>query len=334
MKMLTKLLTCLAVMCATLSFGAEGAFAQDVSKEEVKRFQKHLEEGGALVEKGEYEDGIIELKRARRIIDHPKISVSIARAYYKWGRCDKAQKEYNKLVARDKLSEDIRKKVAEGLDGMDECVDTGVLAIRCSPEEAVVQIDRSDKQLTCPVETDLQVGKHRITVTADGHKSKTETTVIEVGQTTQLSVSLSPKTPAVKVEKPDVPEKVEPVASPEMVEPAWVGWASWGSIGAGTALVGLGVYNDVLSIERTDKIAEAQQTGDFGYVEELEAEADEAYTRGIIFYSSGAVLLATGITLQVMDFETEAQPQQPYADARPRASIFFTGSGVAGRLEW
>lgn len=311
------------------------AAAQDVSKEEVARFKEHLKEGGALIEKREYEDGIIELKRARRIIDHPKITLSIAAAYARWGRCPKAQQEYTALLARDKLDDELRKKAAAGLQGLDKCVDSGTLVVSCSPEQAEVSIDAREP-IVCPVETDLKVGPHQIEVSAPGYEPSTQTVEIDSDQTTQVSMALRPQvvrdTGGQKQVHP--PEPAEPAGPAEPAEPAWYPWVTYGSLGAGGVLVGAGLLNDIVSVGRTDEIAAAQSNGDRQQLEDLQADADASYTRSILFYSSGAVLLATGVTLHMLEFGPEGEPRWRYSKAAPKASIVFTGTGISTRIEW
>ncbi|WP_168210334.1 PEGA domain-containing protein [Persicimonas caeni] len=319
MSALTRRLCTVVLAGVLLGAGASSAFAQDVSKEELERFQAHLDKGGRLLEKKQYEDAIIELKRARRIIDHPKISLSIAGAYGKWGRCAKARKEYSALLGRKKVDEEILDKASAGIEGLDTCVDTGTLAVSCSPEHAQVSIDGGEA-MACPVRTDLKVGSHKLEVSAGGFKATSETAEIEPDQTTKVSVSLSPIT--VKRQKD---KTVEAPADVEPARPEWQTWASWGGIGLGGALLGAGLVNDAMSVGRADDIAAAQNAGNLTRARQLEADADAAYTRSVIFYSSGAVFLATGLTLQFVDFET---------DAGATTSVGFTATGISTRVDW
>ena len=260
-----------AVLVVGFTLNTTAVEAQEPTKEELQEFRSHLEEGGELLKAEKYEQAIDELERARAIVDHPKISLSIANAYRKSDQCKEAREEYDALSKRGDIDDEMSSKIASGISKLEACKarqDSKMAEVEPEPDpEPEPQLDQA---------------------TTD----------------------------------------VEPTG-----DPGWVSYVSWGAIGLGAGLAVGGVVNDFGSLSRTEELAEAQSAGDTERIAALEDEASRATTRSAILYTSGAVLLTTGVVLKLINFGPE-RTMPSARKAGPTVEAGVTPTGVTTVIRW
>lgn len=294
------------VALAVAAVMAVPAVGGAVEPEELEQFEQHVEKASSHIDAEDYEEGIEELEQAREIIDHPRVSETIADAYKDWGRCSLAEGEYADLMERDDVDAERLEQVEESAKRLEEeCVELAVLHIRCVPEAASLTVD--DQQKSCPFEGDVPVGELEVRADAEDHEPVVETVDVEANDRNEHAVELQP-TPTVD----------------------WIGIGSWSAIGVGAGLLATGGLNDYWSGRRATRIADADRRGAQERVEYLEDRARTARITTVSLYLGGAVLVAAGTAAQFVDVE-----EVLFADDEvPGVSLRFGPSKLTATFRW
>ncbi len=305
----SQIATAAIVLASVAFFTSQPAVAQDLSEEEMASFEAHLSEGGTLLDEEVFDRAIEELDQARQLIDHPRLSVSIAGAYLKWGRCAQAESEYSTLLERDDLDERQQTRSEQGLeDAKNDCVEMATLRVRCEPDDAELQID--GERHDCPFEDDVAVGNYQIEVSAEGFETHSESVAVEANSVADTEIALM------------VQEVDEPSTN-------WVPIASYSAVGAGALMLAGGGFLDYRAGARSTEIAEAQQEGDMARIEELEASASSARTANALLYVGGLSLVAGGVALLILDPGASES-----ANDGSTFSLGLSPTGISTTLRW
>ncbi|MGM0556968.1 MAG: PEGA domain-containing protein [Myxococcota bacterium] len=289
--------------------------AQKPSPEQIQAFEDYVKSGSELLERGEYRDAIADLERARAIIDHPRIVLTIATAYEKWGRCEQASRRYRDLLARDDSGDRIIEKARQRLDGLDTCEQRATLIVDCEPTSANVRIE--GRTYACGKKLDLEVGVREVTVSAQGFATARQKVEVLAGETVRERISLRPE------------RGVDADTSGDDI--AWKRYAGFSAIGVGSALIAGGFFSDVSAVRRGQEILDAQQSADTQRVSELELQARRARTRTAILYGAGAVVAGAGVTLLLIGDDDAAESPQDKAAA---FDLVLTATGADVRVRW
>lgn len=259
------------------------AAAQDVSEEQLEDFERYVAEASQLIDEGDFREGIDRFDRAREIIDHPRLSVAVADAYLEWNRCSQARDRYRQLLDRDDLGEERRDAVETGLaEATDDCTQMADLQIECSPTETTLRIEEAadGPELDCPFDGDVQTGDIEIKAEAPDHVATVETVHVDADGPNRHNIDL--------------------MHVDDDSDLDWAPVATWGTIGVGSALLAGGLVSDYRTGRRIEAAAEARDDGDYERLDELESDADSARTRTAVLYGTGGLLVATGVTLQLI----------------------------------
>ena len=299
------LLSALALLCVGLL--AEPLHAQP-SPEQMEAFKAHVKAGGQSLDSGDYRRAVSELEKARAIVDHPRIELSIAKAYEQWGRCEQAGRHYRRLLERDDVGQPMGAKVRRRLDDLDTCVQTGSLLVACTPSSATLRIDGEPQW--CGQTLDLTVGEKTLVLEADGYVSETETVRVEPAETVRERIELERQ-----------PQKANGPTS-------WRRYAGFGALGLSTALLAGGFFSDTSALQRSEDLLAAQRSGDVEQLAQLENEARRARTRTALLYGFGVVAAGAGVTLLVLD--------QNASESASGASLQLrlNGIGVDAEIRW
>ncbi|MFB6372622.1 MAG: tol-pal system YbgF family protein, partial [Bradymonadaceae bacterium] len=157
--MLSRLLPLAPWLAAVLVVAPFPATGQDVPPEKVEIFEKHVAAGADLYKKQKYHEALEEFRRARQIVDHPKLSYKIGRTLEQLNRCAKARSAYRRYLDYQDLADADRQKAQKRLEGLEDCQPLGHLELQCIPEDARVTIGR--QTFDCPVSVDLEAGTYR-----------------------------------------------------------------------------------------------------------------------------------------------------------------------------
>ena len=298
------------------------ALAQDLSPEEIARFQEHVRLGSELIEAEEFRLGIEQLLFARQMVDHPTISLSIARAYRDWGRCSAAQEEYSNLLERDQLSDDVRGAIARGLRRMPECQELAEVRVFCEPEEALLSI--AGEEHPCPAQLDLPLGEYTLNVSAEGYHSFAETIRFTPNDLLEIHAILTP-----------IPRSAEPFR-PELrtqEEIDYLAFAGIATAAVGAGLLVGGFVVDLGAANRTDEIAMAHSANDRALLQDLEDQARSARLTAGILYGSGLLLVGSGVALHFLYPSLSSRDQAPgHATLRPH--IQWGPTSVSTTWSW
>ncbi|MBA2660694.1 MAG: hypothetical protein H0U74_00240 [Bradymonadaceae bacterium] len=285
------------VFALTMTLMIASSAAQGPNPAEVEAFQAHLARGGQLLEDESYESAINELEQARQIIDHPRISLSIAAAFRAWGRCQQAQAEYQRLAGVENLGDDNQERLDRGLERLDGCVEMAALTVSCESPDTALHIDEA--RVACPYRDELPVGTYAIRALREGYLDYHATASLEPGQTTALEIYMQPT--ALDPPDDEAPSIVTAIEQPP-TEAGWTAYLGYASMAAGGLLIAAGAFSDHGAGDRTSQMLEAHLAADTGRLNELEGEADSARIRTIGLYAGGALLLGTGLVLHFTDF--------------------------------
>lgn len=292
---------------ALVFFTVTSVQAQDLPEEDLKIFERHLSEGGQSLDAGDYESAIDHLDQARELIDHPRLSVSIAGAYLAWQRCSNAEREYEQLLERDDIGDDQRGRVEQGLaEAREDCVETATLRVSCEPASTQLRIDGDS--VDCPFEGEVEAGEVGLTASADGFESHSETLILEPHEVMDTRVTL-------------VAEEIEEPPSD------WVPMASYGAIGLGSVMLLSGGVVDYRAGSRSTEIAQAQNAGDQQRLQELESDASSARKLNAILYLGGLTFVGGGLALQFLDIGGSDNDAADFA-------FGLTPTGFATTLRW
>lgn len=283
------------------------ATAQDLSPEQMEAFEQHIASGGKFMDEGRFKEAIDELSQARELIDHPRLSVGIAGAYLSLDRCSAAQREFQSLVERPDLSEELQERAQTGLaEARDDCQEVAALRIDCQPAEVSLRLD--GQPISCPFEEDVLVGDHPVEASAQGFEDHASTITVVPEEVTEVRITLDP----VEVEPPSG---------------GWATYVSYGAMGAGALMLAGGGMLDYRAGARSTEIAQAQQQGDFDRIAELESSASTAKLTTAILYVSGVALLGGGIALQFIDLSSSDEDSSGFA-------VDLSPGGISTTFRW
>lgn len=270
-----------SVLCLVCLCGQ--AMGQQVSDEEMRAFEDHVRRGGFFLEEKQYVEAIAELEQAREIIDHPRVALTIARAYEQWGQCVETRRRARELGLREDLDDTARQGVAEMMGATRLCAQSGRLVVECSPEHASVRLMGAGDG-ACPLDAEVRAGVHTVEVSADGFETQIERVDVGVLETRQLSMTLKAGDHAVA----EIGEAVP-----------WKRYAGYGSIGVGATLITLGVISDMGASRRLEEMS---GTRDPERLRALEEEASRARPRTMLLYGAGAAFaIGGGLVLYLSD---------------------------------
>lgn len=118
------------------------------------------------------------------------------------GRVSEAFNYYSEYLHAYELEEDDRAEGQRRLDSLRDRV--AVLSIASTPEGAEVRVDRRDLPVrgNTPLEIAVSEGEHRVFLDAPGFEGGTMLAVAAIGQTTEVSIELTPEPVPVQVIAP------------------------------------------------------------------------------------------------------------------------------------
>lgn len=300
------------------------AIAQDLAPEEMERFQGYVRQGSELIENREFREGLQQLQKARDMIDHPTISLSIARAYRDWGRCANAQEEYTNLLEREGLSDEIRAAIVRGLRLMPECQELAEVRISCDPEDVLLTLQ--SQSYHCPLQEDLPVGEYLLSASAEGYEDFQKSFRLGPDDLLELDVVL--------IEIAQVPSAELPaVSSGEEDDRSLLRYAGLASAGVGLGLLAGGFIVDLGASSRTDEIAFASAENDRARLAELEEEAKSARLSAGLLYGSGLFFVGGGLAFHFLYpslFNQDKDRSQSYL----RPSLEFGPTSVQSTWRW
>ncbi len=304
-----------ALVAALLMIFAVPA-AADISPEEFEAFERHVERSGTLLREGEFGAGIDELEQAIEIIDHPRIAMRIAQAYEDWGRCDRAGQEYQALLERDDIDDQMRAGISENVEGLGDCTEMAPLEIACEPEGAELRIegDGFEQEGACPFFEEVAAGDYQVEIWAQGFESWSDQISVRPMEGASLEIRL---------EEPMIVEELED----DVDGMHWSSPVSFGAMGVGVLMLAGGGILDYQAGSRAVQLAEARDDGDLARVDELESSAASARVANIGLYAGGALFLAGGLALYFLDFS-------PSDDIDGGLSLGISPTGISATLNW
>ncbi len=301
------LMTTTIVAVVLTSFAFSDAKAQDLPAEDLETFEHHLSQGGQSLDTGDYETAIEHLDQARQLIDHPRLSVSIASAYLAWERCSQAESEFQALLQRDDIDDEQRHQARSGLDeARQDCAETATLRVRCEPASTELRID--GEMVECPFEGEVEAGEVGINASADGFQTHSEVLIAKPHETVESSISL-------------VTEEIDEPPSD------WLSLASYGALGLGSVMLLGGAVVDYRAGSRSTEIAQAQNEGNHERVLELESDASSARKLNAFLYLGGLTFVGGGLVLQLLDFGDSESGEPGFA-------LGLTPRGVSTSITW
>jgi hypothetical protein len=289
--------------------------AQDLSDRELRAFEEHVRRGGNYLQEERYAEAVEELERARAIVDHPRVAVTIARAHEQWGQCVEARKRARELSLRSDLDEGAQRVVVDIMSATRSCAQDGRLMVGCRPEQAIVEISgRPAMGGQCPADLELPAGRHTVVVTAAGYVREEVSVELEALETKEISLVLG--------------RASEPVAAAEGSAGAGSSMrpTAYGALGAGAVLLTVGVVSDLGAHRRLEAML---GTEDPDRLNALEAEASRARSRTLGLYGGGAGLVAVGGVLWYLS-------RQPAGDPAKLVYVYPVEAGVGAgmRVSW
>lgn len=299
---------------------ATPAIADQPTPEQLEAFEAHVERGASLLDDEDYAAGIEELKVARQIVDHPRLAVRIAEAYADWGRCARAEEEFEVLAEREDIDDETRQAVADSLEGLDDCVAMASLSVECTPEDARLMLapreeaETDEKSVHCPFEGDIAARHWEVRAIAEGYEDAVESVAIEEGDAVELAMTLE-----------ETIEEIEPVDEDDT---DWAPLVGYGAIGTGAALLVGGGILDRRAGDRATRLAAARDDGDQARIDDLESDARTARIANIALYAGGLTLIAGGVALQFVDLGSSDD------EVAPGFSLHVGPGSVTTRLQW
>lgn len=262
----------------------------------------------------QFPEAIELLKSALALGELNALYLNLGRAYFRNGQCDEADAAYGKALTAPAMAQPspsaVRAKVEQYRGDMKEGC-PGTVVLTCNPPEMRVRVGGGEDQ-PCGTLT-LAPGKHVIRGTLMNQSGETTVEVTSRG-TTEATLSVE----MVVAAEPDP----EPAPSPG------IGWATWGTLGAGVAIVGGAFVLDFTlagpAIDDFEKGVIAESSN----VDSLRDDAESAQNTVLIVGGVGAAVLATGAVLLVLDLTAG-----PDADAE-EASVGFGPGSVTFTTRW
>ncbi len=323
----------LAIAICLGVFVPQTASASDLSREELETFEQHIRQSGDYLNDDEFGQAIDELRKAREIIDHPRIAIRMGQAYDEWGRCLDAEETFQDVLGRDDVSDEDQEGVRQLLDELGECVEPGRMHVECVPESTTVEMSGGDLEgpriMNCPIAEDVSAGEYRLQGRADGYRDATISVQVREGEEIRAQLRLSEDVEP--EEEPSVAELDTPSGDEAPEEGRHrLNHVGWASMGAGALMIAGGGLMDLRSSGRRDDLLDARDEGDVERVESLQSSASRSRGLTLGFYGVGAALLGTGVALTIIDFGEEEGGE---GHAR-RATIELGPGHISTRLRW
>lgn len=246
--------------------------------EEMQRFERHVSQGAEAMESEDYKQAVDELTMAAEIIDHPRLQLQLVEAYIALGRCDSAEQTTVELEERDDVDQAMRERIASRRAALEDCKGTGELFLRCDPEDLVVTIE--DESFPCSEWMDLQAGVYRGTARHEGYASEPVRVEVLPDEPVEESVVLSKRSDAVDQEGRSK-----------------LTYSGLGSLGLGGLLMGFGVFQEMRTSGRAEKMIEARNAGDDEQIANLRSDASRSRALTIASFSLGLTAIASGTVL-------------------------------------
>jgi hypothetical protein len=176
--------------CAVLMLLSRSVFCDDKDMEEKKaRAKIHFENGKALVEKGEYEKAIAELKASYELVSNPIVLYNIAVSYDELYKYAEAVKYYTLFLKEEKgKHKDLDKEVSKRIKELDKYI--GFLHVDVDVAGAEVFIDDISVGNTPLGALPVENGEHSLVVRKDGYIDLKNKFPIVSGETTVLSFTM------------------------------------------------------------------------------------------------------------------------------------------------
>lgn len=316
----------------SVSFAPRAVQAQNMSAEQLERFQLRVSDGKRLFEMGKYRASIEQFEAARDIYDHSRLLFNIAQSYKAMGACAQAHDAFERFLAIPDIDDKIRARASELLEEVDTmCVEEGTLQIVCAPEDATLTLTLLDpddtgyepQSVACPLTSKIRVGHYEITAQADGFMPATQQAEVRRDETQNLRLNLEPEA---RFLDPDLEEIL-----------------IYSTLGVGAATLLAGVISDYTAVSRLEELRAAQNSQDFRKVAELRDQADSASTRSAILYGVGAAFLAGGVTWKIIQITSRSEPDMRAQTSAPslepasagaRFSVDVGLNEISTRLEW
>ncbi len=201
-----------------------------------------------LYKQARYTEAIAKFEEAYAARPHPVIYFNIGKCYEQLGETAKAMRAYKDYL---RLMPDAADKetVTDAIANLERRLkEQGVQQLMVYAEPATATIEVDGKPLgSSPASVELKAGNHQLTVKADGFETVDRSIVMSTAHSTEMTISLRPKTEAPKevAAKDDTPKKTDlvppppPPSEPELVEQPKKGH-TFTYVAGGVAVAGLG----------------------------------------------------------------------------------------------
>jgi|GEM_PF-2657405 len=280
----------MALVAAGLVLWAPGAWAAEGAEVDPREL---VSRGQEEMKAGRFDAALEALLAADEALDHGGIKSLIGVCHEELGQLEAALGYFVRARDSGDLPADAAQSVAERIGRLRERLQSGLIALTVTPDDATVEIDGEVVGSTPIAPRTVAVGSHVVVLRAEGHEPQTRTVEVRGAKTTALTAHL----PVVVV---------EPAAS--RYEP----W-TWVSLGTGAALMVGGAVLVALGEDDHQTITSAPGYGtgepvamSLERAQQLESSGDTKKLGGWIAVGVGGAAVLTAGILFALDEPAEA----------------------------
>lgn len=167
----------------------------ELSSDEKKRVQQHVEAGKRAYDSGNFEKSLHEFRRAYDLLHHPDFMYRIALAHDRLGHLEEAVSSYRKFLEMAPETDD-RAQIERTIEELEDRLERTSPAIEVDthPSGADVFVgDEEEPRGVTDLELDVDPGRHDLLILKDGFVPMERTVSVERGQTVTLDVELTPR---------------------------------------------------------------------------------------------------------------------------------------------
>ena len=241
----------------------------------------------------EWKAGIDAMESAYALNSEPRFVLNIAIAYHSWGgHCAEALEAFGRyftvcgvqLCPNAAAASERKQKIEE------TCLVS--LTIDSAPPGARLTVDDQPRG-EAPTTLRLLPGPHALQAGLAGHEPTQQSVTLRAGQQQEVVLKLNPVGGAAGAQASSEGGRLAP-------------WG-WGAIGLGAVGLGVGLAYNAFAVTTADDYQAARDGGETPLTElnEIEDQSDSEYTTAVVGYSVGAVALAAGVALLLLDTKSE-----------------------------